>query len=170
MNTNFKYLQKLFFLLVMGFSLCAVQACGSDDESDFNIEGFWYLSSEKWYSYNADGKPNMSDMTMFEEYPYHSDTRIWEITLDANGYYKLHQSEHGFWDEEMSTLIPLGNNSYRKGNDCFTIKSLTSKKMVLEFIDNYFYFFDESGNLLPNDDPYFGVEDGAEFGYYTFIK
>ena len=33
MNTNFKYLQKFFFLLVMGFSLCAVQAC-SDDEED----------------------------------------------------------------------------------------------------------------------------------------
>ena len=29
---NLKYLQKLFFLLVMGFLLCAVQACSSDDE------------------------------------------------------------------------------------------------------------------------------------------
>ena len=37
MNTNFKYLQKLFFLLVMGFSLCAVQAC-SDDEEDEAID------------------------------------------------------------------------------------------------------------------------------------
>lgn len=34
MNTNFKYLQKLFFLLVMGFSLCAVQACSDDEEDD----------------------------------------------------------------------------------------------------------------------------------------
>lgn len=30
---NFKFLQKLFFLLVMGFSLCAVQACGDDEEN-----------------------------------------------------------------------------------------------------------------------------------------
>lgn len=29
---DFKYLQKLFFLLVMFFSLCTLQACGSDDE------------------------------------------------------------------------------------------------------------------------------------------
>ena len=34
MNTNFKYLQKFFFLLVMGFSLCAVQACSDDDDDD----------------------------------------------------------------------------------------------------------------------------------------
>ncbi|MBQ4525874.1 MAG: hypothetical protein IJA00_07385 [Bacteroidaceae bacterium] len=32
MNTNFKYSQKLFFLLLMGFSLCAFQACSDDDE------------------------------------------------------------------------------------------------------------------------------------------
>lgn len=31
---NFKFLQKLFFLLVMGFSLCAVQACGDDEENE----------------------------------------------------------------------------------------------------------------------------------------
>ncbi len=31
MKTDFKYLQKLFFLLVMGFSLCAVHACRDDD-------------------------------------------------------------------------------------------------------------------------------------------
>lgn len=29
---EFKYLQKLFFLLVMGFALCALQACSSDDD------------------------------------------------------------------------------------------------------------------------------------------
>ena len=32
MNTNFKYSQKLFFLLLMGFSLCVFQACSDDDE------------------------------------------------------------------------------------------------------------------------------------------
>lgn len=31
MKTDFKYLQKLFILLVMGFSLCAVHACRDDD-------------------------------------------------------------------------------------------------------------------------------------------
>ena len=34
MNKNLKYLQKIFFLLVMGFSLCAVQACSDDDDED----------------------------------------------------------------------------------------------------------------------------------------
>ena len=31
---NFKDLQKLFFLLVMGFSMCALQACSDDDDDD----------------------------------------------------------------------------------------------------------------------------------------
>ena len=31
---NSKYLQKIFFLLVMGCSLCTLQACSSDDEDD----------------------------------------------------------------------------------------------------------------------------------------
>ncbi|MBR2359912.1 MAG: hypothetical protein IKA75_05765 [Bacteroidaceae bacterium] len=33
MNKNLKYLQNFFFLLMMGFSLCVVQACSGDDES-----------------------------------------------------------------------------------------------------------------------------------------
>ena len=32
--TNFKYLQKLFFLLVMGFSLSFICACGDDEEDE----------------------------------------------------------------------------------------------------------------------------------------
>ena len=32
MNKNLKYLQNIFLLLMMGFSLCAVQACSDDDE------------------------------------------------------------------------------------------------------------------------------------------
>ena len=32
MKTNFKILQNFFILLMMGFSLCAVQACGEDDD------------------------------------------------------------------------------------------------------------------------------------------
>ena len=32
--TNLKYLQKLFFLLLMGVSLCAVQACNGDDDDE----------------------------------------------------------------------------------------------------------------------------------------
>ena len=32
--TKLKYLQKFFFLLVMGISLCAVQACSDDDDDD----------------------------------------------------------------------------------------------------------------------------------------
>ena len=36
--TSFKYLQKLFFLLVMGFSLCVVQACSDDDDEDCMLD------------------------------------------------------------------------------------------------------------------------------------
>ena len=32
--TNFKYLQKLFFLLVMGFSISSICACGDDEEDE----------------------------------------------------------------------------------------------------------------------------------------
>ena len=36
MNKNLKYLQNIFLLLMMGFSLCAVQAC-SDDDDESNV-------------------------------------------------------------------------------------------------------------------------------------
>lgn len=34
MKTEFKYLQKIFYLLLVGISFCAVQACSSDDDDD----------------------------------------------------------------------------------------------------------------------------------------
>ena len=34
MNRNLKYLQDIFFLLMMGFSLCAVQACSGDEKDE----------------------------------------------------------------------------------------------------------------------------------------
>ena len=33
MKTSFNYMQKFFILLMMGFSLCAIQACSGDDDS-----------------------------------------------------------------------------------------------------------------------------------------
>lgn len=37
MKTNFKYLQKMFFLLVMGFSICAMQACSDEDDDSSKV-------------------------------------------------------------------------------------------------------------------------------------
>jgi len=163
---------RLIGMALLAVVMCAnFTSCSSDDDPDFNyaeIVGTWYLASEKWYSYNADGTPNMKDVTHIKEYPYHSDERIWTITKKGDGVYKLedYEASNGYSDVEEFQLIK--KNTFKIYNDLFTIKSLTDKEMVLEYIDHYFDFFDEKGNLINNDPN--KIVDELEFGYYSFTR
>ena len=153
-------------MAVLAVVMCAnFVSCSSDDEAEFSdvkFVGTWYLSAEEWYSCKADGTPDMSEPPYKEEYPYHSDERIWVITKNSDGTYTLKQ------DDDTVELEPVSfkKNTFKKGGDLVTIKSLTSEKMIVEYWDNYFHFFDASGKLIkPN------TGTGAlEFGYYTFTR
>jgi len=65
MNTNLKFLQKFFFLLVMGISLSFICACGDDDEEpvrepekeeSLGIIGTWRYKFSSGYVYMYFGK------------------------------------------------------------------------------------------------------------------
>lgn len=86
MNVNFKHLQKLFFLLVMGFSISVVSSCGDDDEDDNGISG-GSGSSSKCY---AEVDDNRADY----KYAYYIDNangdelELMCYTIDLMHYYK----------------------------------------------------------------------------------
>lgn len=159
---------RLIGMALLAVVMCAnFVSCSSDDETEFNDANFvgtWYLSSEKWYSCKADGTPDMSEPSYEEEYPYHSDERIWVITKNSNGTYTLKENDNTVEFESVS----FKKKMFRKGNDLVTIKSLTSEKMVVEYWDHYFDFFDASGKPInTNADQ---IVDELEFGYYTFTR
>ncbi len=140
-------------------------SCSSDDDEpqdNFSIEGKWYLSSEEWYSYNENGTPNLTDQTEYEEYPFHSNERIWIITKKGNQSYTL--EEYG----DVINLELIKGNTYKCDNDLLTFKSVASEKMMVEYIDHYFDFFDKEGNLINNDAD--EIVDYLELGYYTFTR
>lgn len=154
-------------MAVLAVVMCAnFVSCSSDDEAEFSdakFVGTWYLSAEEWYSCKADGTPDKSEPPYKEEYPYHSDERIWVITKNSDGTYTLKE------DDNIIELepFPVKKNTFIKdGYDLITIKSLTSEKMIVEYWEHYFEFFDASGKLIkPN------TGTGAlEFGYYTFTR
>lgn len=156
---TFRFLGMALMAILIGVNFIAC----SDDEDDANFEGTWYLASEKWYSYNADGTPNMGDLTYAEEYPYHKG-EIWTITKKSNGSYTLQRGIDG-------NIVEFGlikKNTYKKLNDLFIIKTLTAEKMVIEYIDHYFEFFDASGKLINTDSE--EIMENLEFGYYTLTK
>ena len=152
-------------LMCVNFASCS----SDDDETKVNeaaFEGTWYLYSERWCGYNSDGTPTM-DFSPTKNYPYHSDVRVWTITKNSNGNYTLRESENNGWPD-IDELELIKKNTYKLGIDLFTIKKLTGKEMVLEYIDNYFDFFDKDGNLVKID-PY-GMVEELEFGYYSFTR
>lgn len=127
--TNLKFLQKFFFLLVMGFSLCAVQACSSDDDDDDNDGGGGISKSElentEWkvyvtaYYYDSDGVPAPSP-------GYGGKTETWSLYADGtarmNGGGIGGNSYHQTWEISGNKLII--NYFYEgepDGSDTFTI-------------------------------------------------
>ncbi|MBP5713687.1 MAG: hypothetical protein J6X07_03195 [Prevotella sp.] len=134
-------------LLTVLMSVC-FSACSSSDDDDnggggsevtASIEGTWYLKSENWGG----------ETKTYEDY---SDKRIWVITKSGSNLI-LNEKKTSDSGKEY-TLETVGNNEYKKGNDKFVIKTLTSKMMEVGYYDN-FYIDDESSK---------------ESGIYTFMR
>ena len=160
-------------LRLLGMALVAVVMCGNftacssdDDEEDeisTSFEGTWYLSSEKWYGYKEDGTPDLSTITYMEEYPYHSQERIWTFTKKSNGTYQLNE-----YPSDATDLITINKNTFRDGEDRFSIKEVISNQLVVEYIDHYFDYFDNSGNLINTNTE--DMMENLEYGFYTFTR
>ena len=142
----------LTVLMSVSFSACG----GSDDDDNggggisASIEGKWYLKSEKWYGWK-DGQPDMSNVTIDKTYDDYADARIWVLTKEGENL--ILEQIKGYNDNKY-TLEVVGNNEYKKGNDKFVVKVLTSNSLVVDYYDNY---YDQD-------------EKHKEYGIYTFMR
>jgi len=114
--TNFKDLQKLFFLLVIGFSMCAFVAC-SDDEDEGSGSGTPSASvgevvpgsgkkllsaGEYKFFYTADGKIKTIELGNYEryEFTYSPNQIIYDYGYDGDGedeeVYTVSYNEKGY--------------------------------------------------------------------------
>lgn len=134
---NFKFLQKLFFLLVMGFSLCAVQACGDDEENepmsesekDLGITGTWRYDFGSGYIYMYfDGKGSG-----------------WEHEYDEadGGWYEKERFTYVYDATEKKVIIKWEDDD----SEVIIISALSEDKMVLEdYGDSGLNFYERVSN------------------------
>ena len=136
----------LTVLLSVSFSSCSK----SDDDNgggdtSASIEGKWYLKSEIWYGMK-NGQIDMSNITINETYGDYADNRIWVIKKSGDG---ISLTENG----TERSVTKVGNNEYRKNNDRFVVKTLTSKSLVVDYYD-----YNNDNSQL------------EEYGVYTFMR
>ena len=189
MNKNLKYLQNIFLLLMMGFSLCAVQACSDDDDESNVLENGNLLVdgheavdlglSVKWATCNV-GAYNPED---YGEY------YAWGETKEKSDYrydnYKWYDSENRVYtkyNEEMD-----GKTVLDPSDDVATVKwgkkwRMPTKTEIDELVDkctwkwttrnyvNGYVIYGPSGKsiFLPAAARYTGdlFYDDAMDGYY----
>ncbi len=131
-------------------------ACGGDDDDNggggisASSEGKWYLKCEKGYGWK-DGQPDMSNVTIDKTYDDYADARIWVLTKEGEN---LILEQIKGYNNNKYTLQVVGNNEYKKGNDKFVVKVLSSKSLVVDYYDSYY----------DKDDKY------KEYGTYTFMR
>jgi len=165
--TNFKDLQKLFFLLVMGFSMCAFVAC-SDDEDEGSGSGTPSASvgevvpgsgkkllsaGEYKFFYTADGKIKTIELGNYEryEFTYSPNQIIYDYGYDGDGedeeVYTVSYNEKGYISKMIFT--EKGSDEYGSWDDSST--STLS--------------YDSEGHLVKVTSTYLeqGVEDGESY-------
>jgi len=128
----------------------AISSCSkSDDDNNggggdtsSSIEGTWYLKSEKWFT--DESRTTVSSEKTYGDY---ADNRIWVIKKSGDG---ISLTENG----KERSVTKVGNNEYRKNNDRFVVKTLTSKSLIVDYYDNY---YKEDKSQL-------------EYGVYTFMR
>jgi hypothetical protein len=137
----------LMVLLNVGFSSCSKSDDdNSESDTSASIEGKWYLKSEIWYGWK-NGQPDMSNAKYSKTYNDYANERIWVIKKSGDA---ISLTENG----TERSVSKVGNNEYRKNNDRFIVKTLTSNSLVVDYYDNY----------------YKDKEEQKEFGVYTFMK
>ena len=136
------------------FMSVSFSACGGSDDDDNNggggdtsasIEGTWYLKSEKWFT--DESRTKVSSETTYGDY---ANEIVWTFKKSGNDLILT----DGPCDTKEYTLVRNGNNEYRKHNDRFVVKTLTSNSLVVDYYDNY---YDEDKSLW-------------EYGTYYFMK
>ena len=164
--TNFKDLQKLFFLLVMGFSMCAFMACSEDEEEESGSgtpsasvgevvpgSGKKLLSAGEYkFFYTADGKIKTIS-TNYEryEFTYSPNQIICDYEYDGDGedeeVYTVSYNEKGYISKMIFT--EKGSDEYGSWDDSYT--SILS--------------YDSEGHLVKVTNTYLeqGVEDGESY-------
>ena len=130
----------------------AISSCSKSDDdnnggggSSASIEGTWYLKSEKWFT--DESRTTVSSETTYGDY---ANERVWTFKKSGNDLILT----DGPCDTKEYTLVRNGNNEYRKHNDRFVVKTLTSNSLVVDYYDNY---YDEDKSLW-------------EYGTYYFMK
>jgi hypothetical protein len=100
------------------------------------------LKSEKWFT-----NESRTQVRSEKSYGDYSKERVWVIKKSGD---EISLTENG----KERTMTKLGNNEYRKNNDKFVVKTLTSKSLIVDYSDNYFKEKDEY----------------KEYGVYAFMR
>ena len=132
----------LTVLMSVSFSSCSKSDDDNGGETSASIEGTWYLKSEKWFT-----NESRTQVRSEKSYGDYSKERVWVIKKSGN---EISLTENG----KERTMTKLGNNEYRKNNDKFVVKTLTSKSLIVDYSDNYFKEKDEY----------------KEYGVYAFMR
>ena len=131
-------------LLVVLMSV-GLAACGGDSESNDGapaaIEGTWYLKAVTWYGWK-NNQPDMSTIYSQRTFDDYSDTETW--TLKKSGENLILTKKESGDEPSTYTLEKVGENEYRRmggssnGNDKIVFKSVTAKRMEVEYYDNFY--------------------------------
>ena len=139
-----KVLGGALLVVLMSVSLAA---CGGDSDNDDgggapgNIEGTWYLKAVTWYGWK-NNQPDMSTINSQRTFDDYSDAETW--TLKKSGENLILTKKESGDEPSTYTLEKVGENEYRRmggssnGNDKIVFKSVTAKRMEVEYYDNFY--------------------------------
>ena len=142
-----KTLKVLGGALLVVLMSAGLAACGGDSDNDDgggapgNIEGTWYLKAVTWYGWK-NNKPDMSTIYSQKTFDDYSDTETW--TLKKSGENLILTKKESGDEPSTYTLEKVGENEYRRtggssnGNDKIVFKSVTAKRMEVEYYDNFY--------------------------------
>ena len=132
-----KFLGMALFAILVSVSFSACSSSDDDDngggETSASFVGTWYWQSEKWYT-------DETMTTVFSENTYTAETtrKTWTFTQKGSTIYLFETSKKTNENSNTLELEKTGNNEYRWGNDRIVIKSITSNKMVVDYIEDYY--------------------------------
>ena len=139
-----KVLGGALLVVLMSVSLAA---CGGDSDNDDgggapgNIEGTWYLKAVTWYGWK-NNQPDMSTINSQRTFDDYSDAETW--TLKKSGENLILTKKESGDEPSTYTVEKVGENEYRRmggssnGNDKIVFKSVTAKRMEVEYYDNFY--------------------------------
>ncbi len=142
--TNLKFLQRLFILLLVGVTMCAVQACSSDndDENMSNnvVAGYSFIGT--WNTSGVDGENE------------HSEVNTAKLTFTKDGKVSLaftrHSMNYGPDGISGGTSSKSGNGTYTANGNTITVTGLPADTFYDGFMRTFngAYIYSESDMTL----------------------